>query len=73
MPAMIHASEANKPTDTHTHRIMHLFTVATYRGIEAGWVPMGQPRSQSEAERLLSIVNRIRPDYINKSTIAKVG
>jgi hypothetical protein len=52
---------------------MQLFTVATYRGIQAGWVTMGQARPKADADRLLTIVNRIRPDYISKSTLHHVG
>jgi len=54
---------------TPTHGAMQQITqhiVATYRGVELGWVPVGRPRNQSETERLLSLVNRIRPDYVNK-------
>ena len=39
--------------------------VATYRGIDAGWVPVGGPRNKEDTARLLQLVNRIRPDYIN--------
>jgi hypothetical protein len=51
---------------------MHPITysgVATYRGIDAGWVPVGGPRNKQETERLLKLVNRIRPDYLNKLKI----
>ena len=40
--------------------------VATYRGIDLGWVAVGRPRSKADTERLLVLVNRIRPDYSNK-------
>ena len=65
--AAIHAMI--RSAHTHTQGAMHQITqrvVATYRGIELGWVPIGKPRNQSETERLLSLVNRIRPDYVNK-------
>jgi hypothetical protein len=51
---------------------MHPITyngVATYRGIDAGWVPVGGPRNKQDTERLLQLVNRIRPDYLNKLKI----
>jgi hypothetical protein len=45
----------------------HTYTgVATYRGIDLGWVPVGRPRSKAATERLLALVNRVRPDYSNK-------
>jgi hypothetical protein len=47
--------------------------VATYRGIEAGWVAVGGPRNKQDTERLLSLVNRIRPDYINGVKILPMG
>jgi hypothetical protein len=47
--------------------------VATYRGINAGWVPVGGPRNKQDTERLLSLVNRIRPDYINGVKILPIG
>ena len=54
----------------HKHtRTMHPITyngVATYRGIDTGWVPVRGPRNRQDTERLLQLVNRIRPDYINK-------
>lgn len=40
--------------------------VATYRGIDAGWVPAGQPRPVDDAQRLLSLIQRIRPEYLSK-------
>jgi hypothetical protein len=47
--------------------------VATYRGIEAGWVAVGGPRNKQDTERLLSLVNRIRPDYISRVKILPTG
>jgi hypothetical protein len=47
--------------------------VATYRGIQAGWVAVGGPRNQQDTERLLSLVNRIRPDYISRVKILPMG
>jgi hypothetical protein len=45
----------------------HTYTgVATYRGINLGWVPVGRPRSKAATERLLALVNKVRPDYTNK-------
>jgi hypothetical protein len=50
-------------TATTTTRL----TVVTYRGIDLGWVPCGRPRTKPEAARLLALVDRIRPDYLNKT------
>jgi len=47
--------------------------VATYRGIEAGWVAVGGPRNKQETDRLLQLVNRIRPDYISRVKILPTG
>jgi len=47
--------------------------VATYRGIQAGWVAVGGPRNKQETARLLQLVNRIRPDYINGVKILPMG
>jgi hypothetical protein len=35
-------------------------TVATYRGIQDGWVPVGGPREPGDAMRMLHIVERLR-------------
>jgi len=40
--------------------------VCTYRGTALGWQPIGRPRNQQQTERLLQLVNKIRPDYSNK-------
>jgi hypothetical protein len=42
---------------------------ATYRGILAGWQPVGSPRNYADTQRLLSLLNRIRPDFINRIQI----
>jgi hypothetical protein len=47
-------------TTTTTGRLR---TVATWRGIASGWVAVGPARQEAEALRLLSIVERIRPDF----------
>jgi hypothetical protein len=47
--------------------------VATYRGIQAGWVAVGGPRNKQDTERLLSLVNRIRPDFISRVKILPTG
>jgi hypothetical protein len=47
--------------------------VATYRGIQAGWVAVGGPRNKQATDRLLQLVNRIRPDYINSVKILPMG
>jgi len=47
--------------------------VATYRGIKAGWVAVGGLRNKQETARLLQLVNRIRPDYINSVKILPMG
>lgn len=43
-----------------------LLTVATYRGVSAGWVAVGQPRPAADAVRLLRLVQAIRPDYCSR-------
>jgi len=40
--------------------------VASYRGIDLGWVAIGGPRNKKETERLLNVTNRIWPQYSNK-------
>jgi hypothetical protein len=40
-------------------------TVATWRGVEAGWVAVGGNRTLADAQRLLQLVNKVRPDYRN--------
>jgi hypothetical protein len=40
-------------------------TVATWRGVSAGWVAVGGSRGQADAERLLQLLDRVRPDYRN--------
>jgi hypothetical protein len=40
--------------------------VASYRGIELGWVAIGGPRNKRDTQRLLSVTNRIWPEYSNK-------
>ena len=38
-------------------------TVLIYRGITAGWQPIGRRRDPAAADRLLSAVRRIRPEF----------
>ena len=45
-----------------------MFQVSTYRGMAAGWQPVGQPRSADSAARLLTLLNRVRPDFSNRQT-----
>jgi hypothetical protein len=40
-------------------------TVATYRGISAGWVPVGGPREPGDAMRMLLLVERIRNNHVS--------
>jgi hypothetical protein len=54
------------PQPAHNTMLTNLPIVATYRGIDAGWVAVGGPKSKAETERLLTLVNRIRPDFVNK-------
>ena len=42
---------------------------ATYRGTVAGWQPVGSPRNYADTQRLLSLLNRVRPDFINRIQI----
>ena len=57
-----------------------MFQVSTYRGVSAGWqtvVSPAQPwlirsinptRSAADSARLLTLLNRVRPDYSNRQT-----
>jgi hypothetical protein len=45
-----------------------MFQVSTYRGVAAGWLPVGKPRSADSAAQLLTLLNRVRPDYSNRQT-----
>jgi hypothetical protein len=47
--------------------------VCTYRGIEGGWQPIGQPRPKYQTEQLLQLVNKIRPDYSNRIKSVTIG
>jgi len=38
-------------------------TVATYRGIQDGWVPVGGARTPDDAMRMLLLVERIRNNH----------
>ena len=38
-------------------------TVTIWRGIAAGWQPVGYRRDPAAADRLLSAVRRIRPEF----------
>ena len=42
---------------------------ATYRGTLAGWHPVGSPRNYVDTQRLLSLLNKVRPDFINRIQI----
>ena len=50
---------------TATTAAADVLTVATWRGIDLGWVAVGQPRTAAAAARLLRLVERVRPDYRN--------
>ena len=50
---------------TTTTAAAEVLTVATWRGIDMGWVAVGQPRPAAAAVRLLRLVERVRPDYRN--------
>ena len=45
-----------------------MFQVSTYRGMAAGWQSVGKPRSADSAARLLTLLNRVRPDFSNRQT-----
>jgi hypothetical protein len=47
--------------------------VCTYRGIDGGWQPIGQPRPKYQTEQLLQLVNKIRPDYSNRIKSVTIG
>ena len=38
-------------------------TVTIWRGITAGWQPVGHRRDPAAADRLLTAVRRIRPEF----------
>lgn len=50
-------------TTTSTTRAAADRTVATWRGIAAGWVAVGGLRTEADAVRMLALVNRVRPDH----------
>ena len=60
-------SAMNHPTSQATQLTYQ--GCATYRGILAGWQPVGSPRNYADTQRLLSLLNRIRPDFINRIQI----
>jgi hypothetical protein len=45
---------------------MNSATVNTYRGCQAGWQQVGQPRSITEAQRLLDLLQRVWPDWSSR-------
>jgi hypothetical protein len=47
--------------------------VCTYRGVDQGWQPIGRPRNKQQTERLLQLVNKIRPDYVHSIKPVNVG
>jgi hypothetical protein len=57
----------NRPTSQATQLTYR--GCATYRGTRAGWQPVGSPRNYADTQRLLSLLNRIRPDFINRIQI----
>ena len=44
-------------------------TVYVYRGIAAGWQPVGYRRDPAAADRLISAVRRIRPEFTYRLAI----
>jgi hypothetical protein len=57
---------ADTTTLTESTSSLSYSGVATYRGISQGWVAVGGPRSKAATDRLLALVDRIRPDYSNR-------
>jgi hypothetical protein len=47
---------------------MYTAIIATYRGTQRGWEPVTLKTTAQEAERFLTLLNRVRPDYSNKIT-----
>ena len=43
--------------------------ISTYRGIEHGWEQVTTKSTKKEADRFLSLLNKVRPDYNNKMII----
>ena len=52
-------------TTTTTTTTTSARTVATWRGIRAGWVAVGGPRTEADAVRMLQLLDRVRPDFRN--------
>ena len=42
------------------------YVAATYRGTAAGWQPTGPARTAADAERMVALLQRIRPTYVAK-------
>jgi hypothetical protein len=47
-----------------------LYVAATYRGVDRGWVPMGEPRPLAQAQALAALAARIRTDVITQARAA---
>jgi hypothetical protein len=44
--------------------------IKTYRGIDQGWQQVTTKTTKKEADRFLSLLNKVRPDYNNKMIIS---
>lgn len=44
-------------------------TISTYRGIVDGWEIVATRNSKAEADSFLALLNRVRPDYLNRITV----
>jgi len=43
-----------------------LFRIETYRGISAGWQKVAIRSHQADAERLLALLQKVRPDFYSR-------
>lgn len=44
-------------------------TISTYRGITDGWQVVATRNTKAEADSFLTLLNRVRPDYMNRVTV----
>jgi hypothetical protein len=46
--------------------LVTLYRIETYRGISAGWQKVALKASKQEAEALLSLLEKVRPDFYSR-------
>ena len=44
-------------------------TISTYRGTVDGWQVVTTRNTKAEADSFLTLLNRVRPDYLNRITV----